>query len=287
MVSLTDDLSVHEAHRSTDHFLLWSQTLFKDGQLMRMIKQLLLGCLMLFCFVSAAEAQAQDWSGRGYFHISFGGQPGDQSFTESSTFTYNIERGDVATGYSVGGGTLFDIAGGARVWRSFGIGLAYSRVSNTNDAVTRIRVPHPVVFGQPREASATTEVEHSEDVVHLQFLWMLPYRDKFQFAFMIGPSFFNVKQEFATVQVPQDIQDVPPYTSVTITNVTVSEAKDSPVGVNVGVDATYLIRPMFGVGLFMRYAGGSLELPIPAGGSRDEDLSSGGFQAGGGLRVRF
>jgi len=256
---------------------------------MQTIKQLLLGSLVLFGFVSTVEAQVQvqDWNGRGYFHVSFGGQPGDQSFTDSSTFTYNIERGDVATGYSVGGGTLFDIAAGARVWRSFGIGLAYSNVSNTNDAVTRIRVPHPLVVGLPREASATTEVEHSENVVHLQFFWMLPFRDKFQFAFMVGPSFFTVRQELATVQVPQDIQDVPPYTSVTITNVTVTEAKDSPVGINIGVDGAYLIRPMFGVGLFMRYAGAGLNLPIPAGVTRDEDLNSGGFQAGGGLRIRF
>jgi hypothetical protein len=184
------------------------------------------------------------------------------------------------------------VAAGARVWRNVGIGLAYSTVNNKNDAVVSVRVPHPVIFGQSREASATaSDIEHSENVVHLQFLWMLPFRDKFQLAFMVGPSFFTVRQEVATVRAPQDIRDVAPFTTVTIANVTVTDTKDSPVGVNVGIDGTYLIRQMsgttIGVGGFLRYAGASLDLPAPAGVTRDEDLKAGGFQAAGGLRIRF
>jgi hypothetical protein len=259
---------------------------------MRTLLPLLAGIILLIGFAPIAQAQGQNWEGRGYFHVSFGGQPGDQSFSDSSTFTYILERGAVGAGHSVGGGTLFDVAGGARVWRNVGIGLAYSTVSNKNDAVVSVRVPHPIIFGQSREASVTaSDIEHSENVVHLQFLWMLPFRDKFQLAFMVGPSFFTVRQEVATVRAPQDIRDVAPFTTVTITNVTVTDTKDSPVGVNVGIDGTYLIRPMagitIGVGGFLRYAGASLDLPVAEGVTRDDDLKAGGFQAAGGLRIRF
>src|SRR5262245_36651032 len=116
---------------------------------MRTLQQLLAGLILLFGFAPIAQAQVQiqDWEGSGYFHVSFGGQTGDQSFVDSSTFTIYNERGAVAAGHTVGGGTLFDIAAGGRVWKNLGIGLAYSTVSNKNDAVVSVRVPHPLIFG--------------------------------------------------------------------------------------------------------------------------------------------
>ncbi len=72
-------------------------------------------------------------------------------------------------------------------------------------------------------------------------MWMIPLTNKFDITVMAGPSFFTVRQTLATVKAPQDISDPPPYTTVTITNVSLTDVKDSPVGVNVGVDGTYLI----------------------------------------------
>jgi len=237
--------------------------------------------------VFALTAEAQSWTDRGYFHVTVGGQPGEQTFTDSTTFTAYGESGATAAGHVIGGGTLVDVSAGARVWKNLGIGLGYSSISNKNDATVSVRVPSPIVFGQFREASATApDMKHTESAVHLQFVWMLPLTNKFQVMFMVGPTFFTVKQEVASVQ-PSDIQDVPPYTSVSIQTVTITEYKDSPVGINVGVDGTYMITRMIGVGAFVRYAGGSLDLPVPAGVTRDGDLSAGGTQAGGGIRLRF
>ena len=68
--------------------------------------------------------------------------------------------------------------------------------------------------------------------------------------------------------------------------------KDSPVGVNVGVDGVYWIRTIHGFGIgvggFVRYAGASLDLEVPAGVTREgDDLKAGGPQGALGLRVRF
>lgn len=269
---------------------------------MRTIKLLSLGILALAALASNAEAQtpntpaqtpsrwAQNWEDRGYFNVNLGGQQGEQTFSESATFSIYNERGASAAGHTIGGGQMFDISAGARLWRNLGVGIGYSSLKNKNDATVTVRVPHPVLFGQFREATATaSDLEHTENAVHLNIVWVMPLMNKFQLAFTVGPSFFTIRQEIASLQAPQDIRDVPPFTSVTITSVTVTEVKDSTVGVNVGVDGTYLITRLLGVGAFVRYAGASsVDLPVASGVTRDEQkLKAGGAQAGGGLRLRF
>ena len=258
---------------------------------MRTITMLLVAITALVAFTSPAGAQPtiQNWTDRGYFNVSIGGQTGDQEFEDSSSFTIYGEPGAVASAQSIGGGTLFDVSAGYRVWKNLAVGIGYSTIKNKNDATVSVRVPHPVIFGQSRTATATaTDLEHSENAVHLQFLWMMPLTDKIRIAFVVGPSFFTVRQEVATVRAPQDIRDQAPFTSVSISSVTVTDVKDSPVGVHVGLDGTYLITTMFGVGGFVRYAGASVDLPVESGVTRTgDDLKAGGAQAGLGLRVRF
>lgn len=254
---------------------------------MRTIKLLLLAGILLSG--PASEAKAQNWMDRGYFNVSIGGQSQDQTFSESATFDIYGEKGALASGHSIGGGQLFDLSAGARVWKSLGVGIGYSANKNKNDATVSVRVPHPNIFGQSREATTTAPaLKHSENVVHLQFVWMLPLTNKFQLMFMGGPSFFTVRQEIATVRAPQDVRDPAPFTSVTITSVTVTDVKASPVGVNVRVDGTYAITRIVGVGIgvggFGRYAGASLEFPTIAGTTREGDLKAGWPQAGLGLR---
>jgi hypothetical protein len=122
-------------------------------------------------------------------------------------------------------------------------------------------------------------------------MWVVPLRDKYEVAFVAGPSFFTVRQTVATVQAPQDIREGVGFTTVTINSVSVTDVKDSPVGVNVGVDGTYWIRTIrdigIGVGGFVRYAGASLDLATPGGVERDTELKTGGPQAAIGLRFRY
>jgi hypothetical protein len=270
--------------------------------LMRTLTLLALG--VLFAMGAAVPVNAQTPTAddsRFFFNISVGGQWKEQTFTDSSTFVIYNESGAVASAHSIGGGTLFDFAVGARVWRDLSVGIAYSTLTNRNDAAVSVRVPHPLIFGQSRTANATAaDLKHSENAVHLQFMWPIPLNEKIELTAMAGPSFFTVRQTVATVQAPQDIRDVAPFTSVTINTVSLTDVKDSPVGVNVGVDGTYWIRTMqgfgealgidgirIGVGGFIRYAGASLDLDTPAGVTRDTELNTGGPQGGIGLRLRF
>jgi hypothetical protein len=261
--------------------------------LMRTLTLLVL--VVLSTIGAVLPAQAQNLTAdapRFFFNVSFGGQSKEQSFIDSSTFSIYDEEGAVASAHSIGGGTLFDIGLGARVWKSVSVGLAYSTLENRNDANVSVRVPHPLIFGQSRTAVATAaDVEHSENVVHLHAMWTVPLTDKFQLTLMAGPSFFTVRQGVATVRAPQDLNDVAPFTSVTVSSVTQTEVKDSPVGVNVGVDGSYLIRTIRGIGIgvggFVRYSGASLDLEVPGGVTRDNELKAGGPQGGIGLRLRY
>lgn len=227
--------------------------------------------------------------GHGFFlNVNIGGQSREQTFNETATFSKYGETGAVATTHAIGGGAIFDISiGKERIWRNFGVGIGYSSFKDDDDAGITARVPHPAVFQQPRTESTTVSgLEHTENVVHLQFMWTIPYREKFQLALFAGPSFFTVRQDLATVQAT-DIADPPPL----IRSITVTSVKDSPVGFNIGADGSYRIMRIsmvnIGVGLFARYVGASLDLPSAAGATLDGDLNGGGFQGGGGLRLGF
>jgi hypothetical protein len=242
----------------------------------------------------STPSQDADWLERLHFFFNFsvGGQNKDQTFTDSSTFPIYTERGAVASAHSIGGGTLFDTSAGVRFWKNAGIGIAYSSIQNKNDATVSVRVPHPIIFGLSRTATATaTALEHTENVVHLQFMWTLPVTDKLDLTVMAGPSFFTVRQTIATVRAPQDIRDVAPFTTVTINTLSLTDVKDSPVGVHIGADASYYAVTFKGVGIgvggFARWAGADLDLPITDGLTRDTELKTGGPQGGLGLRLRF
>ena len=266
---------------------------------MHTLKLVVLGVLFVISTTLTANAQgaAQPQTGnpappRYFFGINVGGQSKEQTFNDASTFDIYNEKGAVASAHSIGGGTLFDVGAGGRIWRNLSVGIAYSTVKNLNDASVSVRVPHPVIFGQSRTATATvSDLEHTENVVHLQFMWTVPVTSKFQISAMVGPSFFTVRQTVATVRAPQDISDPAPFNNLTINTVTLTDMKDSPVGVNIGLDGTYLIRTIQGIGVgvggFVRYAGADLDLEVPAGMTRDNELKTGGVQGGVGLRLRY
>jgi hypothetical protein len=231
-----------------------------------------------------------DEESRFFFSVNMGGQNKEQSFSDSSTFSIYNESGALATAHSIGGGTLFDVGAGVRLWKGLGVGIAYSTVKNFNPASASVRVPHPVIFGQSRTAEATVEdLEHSQNAVHLQLMWMVPLTRKFHLTAMVGPTFFTVRQTVATVAAPQDIVDPAPFNNLSIRTVSLTDVKDSPVGFNIGADATYLIVSIKGIGIgvggFVRFSSASLDLPTEATG--DAKLKAGGPQGGAGLRLRF
>ena len=135
-------------------------------------------------------------------------------------------------------------------------------------------MPNPLIFDSPRTTTANVaDLKHSERGVHLQVLWFFPITNQVDVSLSLGPSFISVSQDVvSTVTIPPGTQNATPV---------VSTEKKTGVGVNLGIDGTYLFTRNFGAGGYLRYAGASVDLPSVA------DLKVGGFQVGVGGRVRF
>jgi len=244
--------------------------------------------------VPEARAQVVNWQDRGFVNVNVGGQTQSHDFDARTPFPLYGETGIVEATHEIGGGAFFDISGGVRLasvltafggplWRNVGIGIGYSRFQNTDDVTVRATLPHPQFFDRPRSASTeATGLEHSESAVHVFGLWMFPLSDKIDLAVFLGPSFYSVKQDIVTdVQIPRP--EVAPFPPI-LTGVTRTPADENAVGVNFGVDWSYLVTPQVGGGVFLRYSRASVDLPA-AGADVSTDV--GGFQIGVGLRARF
>jgi len=234
---------------------------------------------------SQASAQALPWEGRGFLNVNFGMQIiAEDVASTNTTFTIYDETGKITTSQTIDSQAPFwDIGGGFRIAGNFGVGFTYTRLSATGSAEVNAQVPSPIYYDQPRTATATVDdLDHVEDGYHFQAVWMLPITDKVDIIFSGGPSVFNLKQGIVTS--PQITEGAPPYSTV---NMTVSQATTtgSQVGFNIGADLTYRFANNVGIGALVRYAAATVSLE-PEGGE-PSDVKVGGFQIGGGLRIRF
>jgi hypothetical protein len=232
---------------------------------------------MLIAAVAAnASAQTQPPpANMGFVNISFGGQPSSRDVGVATTFPIYGETANLTTTQENGGGALFDITGGYRIRPSIAVAIGFSNFSNSSDATVGTAIPNPLVFDQPLISSQTVSgLEHSERGIHIMAVYFMPVTDKIDVALSLGPSFILVKQDLVSSV------DVPPGTQ--IANPVVTNEEATGVGINIGIDGTYLINRMFGAGVFLRYAGAKVDLSDAV-----QDVSVGGFQIGGGLRLRF
>jgi hypothetical protein len=114
---------------------------------------------------------------------------------------------------------------------------------------------------------------------------MIPFNDELSVHVTGGPSFFSLKQE-----VLGDLAFTETGGSFATVNAApvVVEREDSVVGINVGIDLTYIFYNSdayrIGGGFFARYNGGSARITV-VGNEVDSDV--GGLQIGLGARVRF
>ena len=241
---------------------------------MKMMKAALLCVVMCAAFAPRASAQ-MTWTDKGFVNLTGGVQVGSHTLDTSRTFDLYDEQGTVDSSQKIKSGGLFDVSAGYKVWHNLAIGVGYTWTSSKADATIHATVPDPVFFDRPRSVDDTAAgLKHTENVINLSAVWMVPVTDKIDVGVSAGPSIFNVKQD-----IPGSLTATEPGPSI---DVAVDSAKKTTVGINLGVDVAYMITKQFGVGGLARYTWGSVDL---AGAS--DKLTVGGFQIGGGLRVRF
>jgi hypothetical protein len=229
--------------------------------------------MTVYLLACAAGASAQSSEERAFLNINAGAQPQQRTLTTSSGFPLYDETATVTSTVPIQNGPVFEASGGYRVWRRLSIGGGFSSFSRSSTGALVASIPDLVFVGRPKTVTAeVADLAHTETGVHVRALWFVPLHEKVELALSAGPSIIWVGQDLAAVSVAPGTQ------SVTVTK---QREHATGLGVNAGADLSYLFAPRFGVGLFVQYAGASVDLPTAA------PLTVGGFQTGLGLRLRF
>jgi len=210
-------------------------------------------------------------------------QAGTKDFSDSESFASNAETATYSGTYNVKPGPAFNISGSGRVTRVFAVGIGVSRYTRETPIAVTASIPHPFFFNRPRSLSDTVNGNREELAVHVQARALLPLNSRrMQAAVYAGPSFFSVKQDVIT---RVGFAEAYPYDSITSAPGQMSNVSKSKVGFNAGADVAYFFTRQVGVGGTAQYAGTTIQ--EPSAGGDDVDMKVGGFQVGGGLRLRF
>jgi hypothetical protein len=223
---------------------------------------------------SNAVAQGQQYTPeRAFISVNAGMQPQRYTIHTADTFSIYDESGAVTSTLPIRNGAVFDIGGGYRIGAHFALAASFSSFGRSSSSTLTASIPDPIFFGQAETVtSQSAALDHSERGVHVQAVWFIPVTDKIDVALSAGPSFIHVTQQVPSVALP------PGATGVSM--VSVAQAGFAK-GANVGVDGSYMFSPRYGVGVFVRYAGGSINLPATS------DIAVGGLQSGLGFRIRL
>jgi hypothetical protein len=210
-----------------------------------------------------------------YLTLAAGGQPQKRSFGSSGTFTSFGETGRFELNQNVGAGFLFDIGGGYQFMKHLAAGVSFWNVRSSSAVSGAASIPDPVFFGRFTTVTPTPENDLHETTlgINVGIIYTMPIANRFDLAIGVGPTIIRSKLEVGTLAVTPN--------STTVTLSTESESKTTAKAGHLSVDVTYRANEMYGVGLFVRYAGGEVDLPsLPK-------AKVGGLQLGGIVRYRF
>ena len=249
---------------------------------------------------SSASAQSQTPAGvppaPGRFTVFLNGgiQAASQDVRRSTTFDLYEEQAQIEIVQNdIEGGGFVEIGGSYRFKELFGYserlgaGLSYMFVSSSAGGAVNGSIPNPDVFDAFRPLTATADgLDHKEQVIHLFATWFMPMTEKLDVTFSVGPSFFNISQDFIRSVT---FSETPPFDAVTVDSVELVNMKQNGIGFNIGADASYYVTRVSGfdvaVGASARYARGSADFDVTD--NESVSVKGGGFQMAAGLRVRF
>jgi len=225
-------------------------------------------------FGGAASSQAQDapWAGaRAFLDVNVGAQPQRHDATASSSFSLYDEVATVVSSVPVRNGAIVEVGGGYRITRHVAVAAAFSSFGRSSVGTLSASIPDSIFYGQPAKVDAqTAALDHAERAVHVEAVWSAPVSRKVEVSLSAGPSFIHVRQQIATMALPAGAAEA---------IVATTTETGTAIGANVGFETHYMFAPRFGVGLFVRYAAGSVDLPSVPG------LKVGGVRTGLGFRV--
>lgn len=241
-----------------------------------------LTALLVLC--SALPAFAQDQ--QGWIDVNFGAATAaERSYGVAMEDIRFFETARFEAAYEWTRGANFDFGGGYMFTPLVGAGLSFSGTAHRNPAVVSARIPHPLRFDTHAAATARTngELQKAEGAAHIQVVLQPLHTDTARIRIFGGPSYFRVEQD--TIDAIAYLQEYTLLThSITITSAPLAQSEGTAWGFHIGGDVAYFFSRVFGLGGFARFSRATVDLPDFSGVVQTK---AGGFQTGGGVRLRF
>jgi hypothetical protein len=208
-----------------------------------------------------------------FINVGIGAQPQQRTVNATDTFSLFDELATIASTAQIRKGAMFEVGGGYRVAPQFAIAAGFSSFGRPGTGTLTASIPDPLVYDQPMQLSRdASDLAHTERGVHLQAVYFIPVGRNVDLSLSAGPSFIHVSQQIATASVSSDAQNV---------EIASKTESGTATGINAGMQVNYMFAPRYGVGFFVGYAGGSVDLPSAPG------LKVGGVRTGFALQARF
>jgi hypothetical protein len=209
-----------------------------------------------------------------FVNVSVGGQ--FQSHTLDTNDVINVfgEDGTASAAQNVGRGFVFDATGGYRVRTHISVAVGISTFGGSGNGAVAAAIPDPLRFNSFKPFSGSvSDLKQSDVSVNFQAVWDRAITDRLALLVFGGPSIIHVKQDIASATV--DVGTGNPTTAVDTQSATTGKAG------SIGADVAYKVTDRYGIGVFVRYLGGSVDLPAAP------SMKVGGVQAGAGIRIHF
>jgi hypothetical protein len=239
--------------------------------------------------MTVATARAQDQ--KGWVNVNFGvAASGAGSETFIFTDLLFSEPFAMASAYpKPSQGAEFDFGGGFMFTPRVGLGVSFTGISHKDGAGLAVTVPHPFTFNASDTDAAPTQelLQRTEGAAHIELMLVPVQSERFQFRAFAGPSYFRYQADM--VRDIEYSQVAPLFTRlnlVTITGYEAIETEGTGWGFHAGADASWFFTRVVGIGGFGRFSRGTASIDEPMS-EVSQDVKVGGFQGGGGLRLRF
>jgi hypothetical protein len=241
------------------------------------------GVVALLC---ASSASAQE---RIRISINLGQQTSSTILKQEQTFERYFEQGSFTFERLVPTAVTYDLGLAVRLWRELHAGAAVTIFDDKSGGGTvTARVPHPLQFNKPRTITGDVPNATRREVgQHLMFGWNVKTAGNVEFLLFAGPSIIATDQLLVKSLTLELDKEVFPFDELAFPAVQSETLRENVMGYNVGVDMAWRFAHNVGVGLLIRFSEATQAFTPSQSGATPVDVTVGGLQAGGGLRLTF
>ena len=230
---------------------------------------------------------------RGWIDVNFGFAVANEDAITAET-VQSDGAGELETyrvDYRFPTGAAFDFGGGVMVTPVIGFGIQFTGTAHEDEADLFVRIPHPRFFNEHATDTSTTDdkLMRVEGGVNLSVVAAPINQERVLVRVYGGPTWFRLQADAVSdIRYYQEFGLFNTFNSVEIHEYDTEEVEETGWGFHVGGDVAYYFNRRIGIGGFGRFTRGTITLrPEDFLVSENFDITAGGFQAGGGLRIRF